>query len=422
MSHWKRNLIVLCLGQLLTMVGFSAYLPFAAYYMQTLGVRSTSEVTALMAVFESGSAITMMIFAPIWGGLADRFGRKMMLVRATFFGSLLAFLMGLAQNPTQLIAIRLLQGVFCGTVAAANTLVATQTPDESLGKALGVMQTTQYAAHAVGPLIGGVLADAFGFRAVFPMSAAMMAIAMLGVTFLVREDYKPVTSKRQRGRLLLNREALAGIVTRNTLVLMLALSSASFAIAVLSPVFPLFIKSLVPDAKNLGTLAGAITSVSGITSALAALGLGHLGDKFGRKRVLIICVIGAALVYGPQAWATNPMQLLVLRAVQGVFMGGVMPTANALLAQSAAASRRGTVFGLASGFQSGGRALGPVAGAAVAQVSGLTGPFWVTAGIFAALAVLVGLFVQIRPAQEAIVEKGPVPVGAKVGAVPPRSS
>jgi DHA1 family multidrug resistance protein-like MFS transporter len=220
----------------------------------------------------------------------------------------------------------------------------------------------------------------------------------------------------------LGRTALAGIVTRNTLVLMLALSSTSFAIAVLSPVFSLFIKSISPDARNLGTMAGSITSVSGITSALAALGLGHLGDKFGRKRVLVVSVVGAALIYAPQALATNPMQLLALRAVQGVFMGGIMPTANALLAQSAAPSRRGTVFGVASSFQSGGRGLGPMVGAAVANVWGLTGPFWVTSGILAVLAVLVGWLVQAPAPRTAEARPATQPATAHAGASPHGSS
>jgi MFS family permease len=132
----------------------------------------------------------MMHMAPIWGSLADRYGRRVMLIRATLAGSVIAFLMGLAASPQQLVLLRILQGGLCGTVAAAVTLVSTSTPDENLGTALGVMQTSQFVGQAMGPVIGGVLADAFGYRAVFPISSLLMAISLLLVVFLVREKFE----------------------------------------------------------------------------------------------------------------------------------------------------------------------------------------------------------------------------------------
>ena len=164
MSRWKRNLIVLCFAQSITLLGFSAYLPFIPYFVQDLGVRDYARATAWMAFFDSGSALAMMVFAPIWGTLADRYGRKLMLVRATAAGAVLAFLMGLARSPLQLIILRILQGAFCGTVSAANTLVATESPEETLGQWLGIMQTTQFVGQAAGPLMGGLLADVRGMQ------------------------------------------------------------------------------------------------------------------------------------------------------------------------------------------------------------------------------------------------------------------
>ncbi|MHB0859206.1 MAG: MFS transporter [Anaerolineae bacterium] len=400
MVYWKRNLVVLCAAQFLSFVGFMAYLPFIPYYVQELGVVGLAAAMSFVAVFDSGSAVAMMVAAPIWGGLSDRFGRKMMLVRATFAGAVIAFLMGLVINPGQLLVLRLMQGVLCGTVAAAMTLVATETPDENLGSSLGLMQTAQFVGQAVGPLLGGLAADAFGFRAVFAISATLLSVSGFGVVFLVRERAGVLRKRSQQnlGRVSL-RARMGALGTRNALVLVLALASTSFALSVLSPILALYIETLTAETSRLGTLAGGVIAASAVTSALAAFFVGRLGDRFGQKRALLACMVGMALIYIPQALARNATDLMLLRGVQGLFMGGIMPTANALLAQSTDADRRGAVFGAAAGAQAGGRAVGPIVGAAVANLAGMRSTFWVTAGIFGMLSVLVGTMVQgVKPA------------------------
>jgi DHA1 family multidrug resistance protein-like MFS transporter len=416
MPYWKRNLIILCISQLLTMTAFSAYLPFIPYYLQTLGVKNTAEATSWQALFDSGSAVMMMLFAPIWGTLSDRYGRKMMLVRATAAGSVLAFMMSLVQTPPQLIAIRLIQGALCGTVAAANTLVATETPDEELGRSMGVMQTAQYVGHALGPLLGGFGADTLGYRAVFPIAGVVIGISFFIITFLVREQPRraaalPAAATAKR-RAPARRKAWAALATGNTMVLVLALGSTSFAMAVVSPIMSLYVKSLSPNNLRIATLAGSIVSISAITSSLSALGMGRLGDKFGQRLVLIVCAMGVALVHVPQALATSAEQLLLWRAIQGVFMAGMMPTANALLAQSTPAERRGTVFGIASSAQAGGRSVGPVVGAASANAWGLSSAYWVTASVFSVIAMMVAVLVRNKKSNlvaEAIEPPPPVP-------------
>jgi len=190
---------------------------------------------------------------------------------------------------------------------------------------------------------------------------------------------------------------MAGMATRNTAVLMLALASNSFGIAVLSPVMALYIQSLNTNPERLATLAGAVTSVSALSSSLSALGLGSLADKVGQRTILLACVAAVTLIFIPQAMVTNVTQLIILRALQGVCMGGIMPTANALLARSVAPSRRGITFGMASSAQAGGRALGPMLGASVASAWGMRSAFLVTAGIFGAISALVATMVHPEP-------------------------
>jgi MFS family permease len=398
MFSWRRNLVVLCFAQMLTMMGFSSYFPIIPFYLQELGATTTAEATAWLAAFSSGAAIAMAIASPIWGGLSDRYGRKVMLVRATFFGALLAYAMGLVQTPMQLIVLRILQGILCGTVTAAVTLVATQTPEEHLGFSLGAMQTAQFVGQALGPLVGGTIADTTGIRSVFPVSAGMMTLSFLAVALLAREKREPHVATAAARVAAKPAEpapnAVRAVLSRNTLVLLLALGSISLAIAVVSPFMSLYIQELSPGSERIATLAGAAVSISALTSAVAAMAIGRLGDKVGQKAVLLACGFAMALVHVPQALVSNTSQLLLLRALQGVFMGGMTPTANALLAKTTPPERRGTVFGMSNSFTSAGRAMGPAIGASVAGTWGMPPVFLVTAALFATVSAMVAIFVK----------------------------
>ncbi|MFO7696682.1 MAG: MFS transporter [Anaerolineae bacterium] len=395
MRNWKRNLAVLCFVQLATMIGFSGYHPFVAYYMMDLGVETTTEAANWMAAFNSGAAVAMMIASPIWGMLGDRHGRKMMLIRATSAGCLFTFLMGMAANPMQLLILRVVQGLFSGTVVAAITLVATGTPDKYLGRALGIMQTSQFVGQSIGPLLGGATADAFGYRSVFFISSGLMLASVLTTLFMVKET-KTARSEPEPRRARVRGGSLAAVANRNTLLLVLTLAGNSFAIAVLSPVLSLYIRQIIGgDVPNLATLAGTVMSVAAFSSSLSAIYLGRLADRIGQKRILVTCVLGVALVHIPQSFVTHPNQLIFLRAIQGLFMGGIMPTANALLAKATNTEHRGAVFGFSHSAQAGGRAVGPMLGAAVSNAWGMSSAFLVTAGIFGAMSALVATFVRV---------------------------
>lgn len=397
MINWKRNLIVLSFVQLATMIGFSGYHPFVAYYMMDLGVANAAEAATWMAAFNSGAAVAMMIASPIWGMLGDRHGRKIMLIRATTAGCVFTFLMGMAATPTQLVILRVIQGMFSGTVVAAITLVATGTPDEYLGRSLGIMQTAQFIGQSIGPLVGGATADALGYRNVFFVSAGLMLISVLATIILVREPKRAEAADQPKETAALARGgALAAVANRNTLLLVLTLAGNSFAIAVLSPVLSLYIKQIIGgEVPNLATIAGSVMSVAAFSSSLSAIYLGRLADRIGQKRILVTCVLGVALIHIPQSFVTHPNQLIFLRAIQGLFMGGIMPTANALLAKATSTEHRGAVFGFSHSAQAGGRAVGPMVGAGVSNAWGMSSAFLVTAAIFGAMATLVVTLVRV---------------------------
>lgn len=392
MARWKKNLNILCLAQLVTMIGFSSYGSFIPYYLQEMGVASYEQALNWTAAFNSGAAISMMIAAPIWGNLADRYGRKMMLVRATGAGVILAALMGLAQSPTQLIIIRTIQGALTGTMGAAMTLVSTETPERNLASSLGTLQMAQYVGMAVGPMIGGFIADATNYRSVFPVASALMAVSLVAILLGVHET--KVQREPQAPKEHLELKKLRGVLGPTVIMLIVALSSTSFAMAVLSPILPLYIQQLVTDSSRLATIAGAMTSVSSISTAISATWIGRLADRIGLKTVLIACVAGVAITFIPQGFVSTPWQLMALRVFQGAFIGGILPTANALLAVSTPHDNRGIVFGLTASAQSGGNALGPLVGAAVADAWGIASGFFMTAAIFGLLALLLQVLIR----------------------------
>ncbi len=391
---WKRNLAALCASQFLTLVGFSLYTSFIPYYIQQMGTYSDEAAMGWTAAIQTGGALSMMVAAPVWGSLADRYGRKVMLLRATGAAAVLAFLMGLAQNPIQLLMLRVLQGAFCGTSAAAMTLAATGTPDDALGRTLGLMQMVTYVAHTVGPFVGGLTADALSYRAVFPIASVLMVVAFVGVIAFVGETREKAAQPARRQRARLSPSMLRNVAGADALILIATLAGTSLAAATLTPVLSLYIKSLAPGSDRLATLAGALMSISSVTASVAALGIGYVGDRFGQKRALIACTLGVAAVAIPQAFVTTALQLAILRAVHGVFVGGIMPTANALLAQSTSRERRGSVLGLSAGAQAGGRALGPSLGAGAASAWGMGSTFLVNGAVFLVLGVLAVFYVH----------------------------
>jgi DHA1 family multidrug resistance protein-like MFS transporter len=397
--NWKRNVAVLCTAQLLTLIGFSSYFPIIPFYMMELGAESYEQALSLNAAFSSTAAITMMIASPIWGTLADRYGRKMMMVRATLGGAVLSFLMGLAASPEQLIVLRALQGALAGTMAAAMTLISTQTPEDRLGVSLGMMQTVQYAGLAVGPLIGGITSDLFGYRAVFPVSATLQAISLALSVFVVKERF--VRVEQPRGKHRSPREVI-GAFAGVTGVLLVVVGLIRLTTTSVTPIMSLYVQSIDPTNPRIGTLAGTISSASAVTSAIAAFMIGRAGDKLGQRRVLLICVLGMMVLYIPLAYVTSVTQLIVAYAALGLFLGGTMPTANALLARSTPSERRGAVFGVSSSFQAAGRSVGPLIGAGVANQWGMPMVFLVTSGFCAVIAAgIVAVLNKIGAASKA---------------------
>jgi DHA1 family multidrug resistance protein-like MFS transporter len=372
---WRKNLNAIFAAQLLAIVAFSLRAPFLPFFLGDLGLDDVDDQALWSGYINAAGAGVMAITAPLWGMVADRRGRKPMLLRAQLAAFCTIGLMGIATEPWHLLALRMIEGALTGTVVAATALVATTTPKERLGFGLGLIQTAVFSGSALGPLFGGLLADTLGYRPTFGIASGMMLGGALVTLFLVQERFRPQarTAAGQRKeriwRLLLAPAllSLAGV--------MLIIRFASSAI---QPIIPLFVEELSERAANTSSLAGITLGVLGVTSAVSSIFLGRLGDKRGHRQILIVSTLGSGLIYLPMAMSQHPWQLIVLQAVFGIFAGGMIPAANALIAVETAPERRGVIYGLMAAAQSVGGFIGPLAGAGFAAWVGFRFTFAAT--------------------------------------------
>ena len=371
-------------SQLVTQTAFTLGLPFLPLYIQQLGVKDPQTAALWAGASATASGLAMAFMAPVWGRLADRFGAKAMVLRATFSAVVVVGAMGLVGGPPALLALRFLQGLLTGTVSASNTLVASTIPEKRLGLGMGLMQTAVYVGAAGGPLLGGFIADALGYRVPFVVTAALLLVSALLILFLAHErrpekQSSETVAAAPRTQTRLIWAALAPIIVVNFL--------DQLANSVVGPVLPLVISDLSgPGRGGLATATGAILGSVAVSASIGALLAGRLSDRFSARMVLAACSGGAALFAALQGLADSVLTLGALRVVMGLFIGGTIPAANAILGTLVRREDRGVAFGLTASAASFGFAGGPLMGALLVHVN-IRAPFFLT-GLLLALECL----------------------------------
>ncbi len=397
--HWKRTLWVLFTAQLLSAVGFSTIFPFLPNYVESLGSSRGSILFWITAVY-SVQAITMMIASPIWGAISDRKGRKPMVLRALFGCGVVIFLMAFVNTAEQLVALRALQGLLAGVVAASVSMVAAATPRKHIGYAMGLMQTAQWAGVSVGPVIGGLLAFSVGYRMSFIVTAVLLVLAGVLVTTMVREDFVP---KPGRGGMAGMVGAWRGVLTTTGVpITYLVRFSAWLGRNLIVPFLPLFVTGIVLRPELAGIHTGIAIGIASATGTFSAIVLGKLGDRIGHKPVLVVSAFAAAAFYLPMAAIHEVWQLHLLNALVGICIGGVLPAISALLAQFTAEGQEGSVYGLDNAVTASASAVGPVLGGVVVALASLDGVpnyrpvFVVAASLFVLTSLLAAWRVPAR--------------------------
>lgn len=373
--------------QAIMSMAFQVSGPFLPLYVIQLGVHPIAKVDLWSGAIASVGFLFAAILSPLWGGLADRVGRKAMVVRSTIAVCVFAALMGLTRNVEQLLIVRAMMGVFSGFSAAATALVATQVPEDQLGYSLGWMATGQLVGGLIGPMLGGVLADRLhDYRDVFFFTSAGALCGALTCALFVRETFaKPSSADRPRMTLW---QQFHEVATHRALAPMfLVVLLAQVTAMGVQPIISLFVRSLAGNSPWLSELAGAAFAVTGLADLIASPLLGKRSDTIGYRRVLLISLAGVALFTIPQAWASTVWIFLALRFGVGLFLGGVLPTANAWIGRSLPLEKRGAVYGIISSATFLGMFAGPILGGAIASRFGF-GAVFVTFGTLTLLNLL----------------------------------
>ena len=363
-EQWRKNLYLAWFAQILTLTGFGFIMPFIPLYMSELGVTDPRTLKLWVGVTAAFPMVGMALAAPFWGMISDRFGRKLMIIRALVSSMILAVALALARSVEAVFIIRMLQGLFAGSVTAATALVAAGTPSAHLTRSLGLLSSATFIGHSLGPLIGGISANLFGFRTSFFIAAGVVAASLVVVVLFVEE---PGDVRSARRRLTARapapaRTSIRDLLTVPFLLLFFVLFLMRFARGQPMAFVPLYIAELRGSSGGSADAAvtGLIIAGSGALAALAGITLGRLGDRFNKLWLIAICSgVGSALAL-PTFFAPGLASFALFYMISGFAFGGIQPFVQSYLSSHSARAKQGLLFGLQSLVGGLGFGLGPL--------------------------------------------------------------
>ena len=375
---WKDNLRVAWFGSFLTGASISLVVPFMPIFVEQLGIES-DQVAFYAGLAISVSAVSAALVSPIWGILADKYGRKPMMIRAGLAMTITMGGLAFVPNIYWLLFLRLLNGVFTGFVPNATALIASQVPKDKSGAALGTLSTGVVAGTLTGPFVGGFIAEIFGIRNVFLLVGSFLFLAAILTIFFIKEDFQPVAKEKA----IPTKEVFSSFKYPRLLVnLFLTSFVIQFSAQSIGPILALYVRDL-GQSENLLFVSGLIVSSMGFSSMMSAGILGKLGDKVGNHRLLVAAQIYSVIIYLLCAHATSPLQLGLYRFLFGLGTGALIPGVNALLSKMTPKSGISRIFAFNQVFFYLGGVIGPMAGSAVAGYLGYHAVFYATAACVA---------------------------------------
>ena len=389
MEPWKRTVYISLLCVFCTSFGVSQLAPILPLYFHDLGVKTPEAMSLWSGLATGATYLIVCLAAPFWGRVADKKGRKITLIRSSFGMALCNLLLAFQTTPEGVVLIRLVQGLVSGFYTATITLIASETPLERTGWALGLLASANLTGSLIGPLIGGYLADIIGIRNDFILVGILMSIAGVLATVFIHENYQP---KANVEKLTLSK--LKEKIPEFNSIVALCIASFIYAICIMSlqPVISIYIKGIVPsNTGNVAFIAGAVFSAMGIAQLISSSPLGKLVDKIGPRKVLMVSLIYVGILNIPQAYVSDVYQLAIIRFLQGFGLGGMLPALNTYLSAKTPREFTGQVFSYNQSSLFLGYFLGSIGGASLMAWLGFTTLFWASGGLFIVSALWIGL-------------------------------
>ena len=373
---WKKNLFVLSIAVFIAGIAFSEIMPFLSLYINTLGNFSHQQLNFWSGIVYSGTFIVSAVVSPWWGKLADKKGRKPMILRAGIGMSVVIACMGLVQNVWQLLLLRMLQGVFAGFMSHSNALVATETPKTNSGQALGTIASATTAGTLLGPLVGGALTSIFSYRITFMITGGLLLLCSILVLFFVHEDdFKPVTAKKLDKASGVIKSLRSPHLIFGLLLTTLIIQAANNSI---NPIVSLYVRQLLNGHDNVVFISGVIAALPGIATFLVASRFGALGDKIGTHKIIVAGFIAASIFFFLTAFVRNTVELGILRFLVGFSDACLFPQVQTMLTKNSPAAVTGRIFSWNQSAMYIGNIVGPLLGSFVSGMFNYSMVFIVT--------------------------------------------
>lgn len=373
---WKKNLFVLSIAVFIAGIAFSEIMPFLSLYINTLGNFSHQQLNFWSGIVYSGTFIVSAVVSPWWGKLADKKGRKPMILRAGIGMSVVIACMGLIQNVWQLLLLRMLQGVFAGFISNSNALVATETPKTNSGQALGTIASATTAGTLLGPLVGGALTSIFSYRITFMITGGLLLLCSILVLFFVHEDdFKPVTAKKLDKASGVIKSLRSPHLIFGLLLTTLIIQAANNSI---NPIVSLYVRQLLNGHDNVVFISGVIAALPGIATFLVASRFGALGDKIGTHKIIVAGFIAASIFFFLTAFVRNTVELGILRFLVGFSDACLFPQVQTMLTKNSPVAVTGRIFSWNQSAMYIGNIVGPLLGSFVSGMFNYSMVFIVT--------------------------------------------
>lgn len=365
MPQWRKNLYILAFGDFVSGTGFSMSLPFLPLFISQMAHFTNVQLTFYSGLAYAIAFVSQAIVSPLWGKLADRTGRKPMILRSAFGMCITGFLCGLANNIWILIFWRFVYGCFSGYNSNSQALVASEVPSNQGGKSMGILTTGRVGGQLIGPIIGGIIAEIWGYRMTFYLFGIIMFIAGILALIFVKENFKP----RKSNPNCLEKEpsALAQVDSLPIVISMFITAMLVNAVTKsINPVISLFVRQLLHGHGSVSLISGIITALPGFATILSAHRLGGLGDRIGAQKVLVAGLIFSGCVFFATSWVHSVYTLGICRFLIGISDAALLPLAQTVLMNNAPDTVVSRVFSYMQSFQAIGSIIGPMLGSIIA--------------------------------------------------------
>lgn len=382
MQLWKKNLLFVWLSQICSLAGFSSIMPFIPLYIKwKFGITDEGELGVYVAFFNFFGFLSFCLAAPLWGYLADKYGRKLMLLRACFVSAVIFPLLIFAPNIVMLTIGRFVMSAFSGTVTAAQTFVASNTPEEHQGFALGTLSTSIWSGHLFGFMAGSAVVHYFGFYAGFLSGSVLLLLGGFLALFFVKEDFVPV--KVPAETLREKKSLLSTLTGWNTIIwiIMGLFIMMGLARRFDEPYLPIMLGRFVAE-DHVIPATGVINTLVAIGGIISGVTLGRLCDRIGAMRVAYPVIVIASACAFVQAAAMGVIPFAIARFVTYTAAGGLEPVFQTMLSKAAPPEKRGTLFGTVSSLRVMGILLSALMAGGVIWLGGVRAVYYVTASLF----------------------------------------